>query len=218
MDKPRLFNFLKEQSPCDLLKLLEKAFNQMTIGQKHAVFGKTMENAPLIKRDPEDILEEIEKFHKNSMKGNYYAPFEINSKNFMNIPEETEEWCELAGDLLEACSQLTDSGHHSYSAKGFAMLYDLIDQVDSGEEIIFADECGSWMIPGDDDRFLFCYLKSLAATATPQEFASVACTLMKRFDFSADKMYASAIQLCSKDQKIALNETLEKSKFRGANR
>jgi hypothetical protein len=39
--------------------------------------------------------------------------------------------------------------------------------MERGEEIVFADEYGSWMIPGDEKTFVQAYVTSLAAVETP---------------------------------------------------
>jgi hypothetical protein len=44
--------------------------------------------------------------------GYYYAPFDINSKNFSDIPEETDAWFDEVSDYLEDSSRLTDQGDH----------------------------------------------------------------------------------------------------------
>ena len=36
------------------------------------------------------------------------------------------------------------------AAECFVLLYDLIKQIEKGEEIVFADELGMWMLPGDE--------------------------------------------------------------------
>ena len=58
----------------------------------------------------------------------------------MHIPEETEEWFERLGDLLKASSQLTARGDHLHAVACFGILYELIDAMEGGEEIVFADE------------------------------------------------------------------------------
>lgn len=49
-----------------------------------------------------------------------------------------------------------------------------------GDEIIFADEYGTWMIPGDEKTFIQVYLHSLSIMATPDEFTEVVIPLLDR--------------------------------------
>jgi hypothetical protein len=49
---------------------------------------------------------------------------------------------------------------------------EVLEAMESGDEIIFAEEAGCWMIPTDEKAWLRAYLTSLAATATPEAPAS----------------------------------------------
>ncbi|GLI35683.1 hypothetical protein DAMNIGENAA_31160 [Desulforhabdus amnigena] len=40
-----------------------------------------------------------------------------------------------------------------------------------GDEIVFADEYGTWMIPADEKVFIRAFLISLSAVSSPEEFA-----------------------------------------------
>jgi IS1 family transposase len=50
------------------------------------------------------------------------------------------------------------------------LLYERIGVIETGDEIVFADELGSWMIPVDERKVIGAYLKSLAATASPERY------------------------------------------------
>ena len=71
-------------------------------------------------------------------------------------------------------------GEHAQAVSCFAMLYELLEALESGEEIIFAEEAGSWMIPTDHKAWLKAYLTSLAATTTPETFAAAALPMIER--------------------------------------
>lgn len=66
------------------------------------------------------------------MAGHYYAPFEINSKNFSHIPEETDAWFDEISDYLEDSSKLTDQGDHKMAVQCFKLLHELIDKMEDG--------------------------------------------------------------------------------------
>ena len=87
MNKERLFEYLESKEQADLLKLLSSAFNAMDTNQRHDVFGKIVKEVPASPVDGKKLLSTIKIFCKNSMAGHYYAPFDINSKNFSDIPE-----------------------------------------------------------------------------------------------------------------------------------
>jgi hypothetical protein len=55
----------------------------------------------------------------------------------------------------------------------------LMEAVDWGKEIIFAEEAGSWMIPADKKVWLQSYLTSLAASTTPEAFTAAALPILQ---------------------------------------
>ena len=87
MNKERLFEYVKTQNQSKLLELLSLAFDTMNTNQRQDVFSKTAKEVPLSPIDGKEILATIEQFYKKSMAGNYYAPFDINSKNFSHLFE-----------------------------------------------------------------------------------------------------------------------------------
>lgn len=162
--------------------------------------------------DGNKLLRDVNKFHKDSFNQVYYAPFAVNSKNWQHIPEATEEWFERCGALLKKASQLSRRGHHSHAVSCFALLYETIFAMEEGEEIVFADEYGSWMLPVDEKVVIADYMTSLAATCTSEEFAQAATPLIRRDSYHsfADKVRASANRAASKEQKAFLNAEIHR--------
>ena len=216
MNKKRLFEYVKTQNQSKLLELLSLAFDTMDTNQRHVVFGITAKEVPQSSVDGKEILTTIEQFYERSMAGYYYAPFDINSKNFSDIPEETNAWFDEISDHLEDSSRLTDQGEHEMAVQGFKLLYELIDKMEDGDEIVFADEYGTWMITGDEKQFIKSYLSSLAVISTPEEYALGAIPLIKRDSYESflNKVYASAIKVANEDQKIYLKTEVKKQKIR----
>jgi len=68
------------------------------------------------------LLKEVQKFHEDSLKGVYYAPFDINSKNYMDIPEETQESFEKLADLLGDAAMVGEKGNHQLAVQCFNIL------------------------------------------------------------------------------------------------
>lgn len=206
MNKDRLLEFLKKQDSSVLIDLLDTAFDVLTTNQKHEVFDKLKIETKPSDIEEEELRDEIKIFYKESLNGAYYAPFDINSKNFMNIPEETEEWFEKLGDLLGDATKVSEKGNHALAVECFNLLFKLIYAMEEGEEIVFADEYGSWMIPGDGKTFTKAYIHSLSVISTPEDFVKVVLPLIKRDSYQSfsDKVYDSAIQLANKEQKSLL--------------
>lgn len=216
MNKKRLFEHLKKQDASTLLRLLDAAFDTMTTTQRRDVFGKLKFDEKASKADQESLLGEIKKFYDDSLKGVYYAPFDVNSKNYMNIPEETEEWFEKLADFLGDATKVSEMGNHQLAVESFKILYELIDKISEGEEIVFADELGTWMIPADEKTYVKAYLQSLSVMASPEEFAEVVLPLVKRDSYHSfyGNVYKSATQVASKEQKKVLEVAIKREKVR----
>ncbi len=220
MNKERLFEYIKAQNHSKLFDLLSRAFDILNTNQRQDVFGKiakeAAKEAPPLRVEGKSLLTTIEQFYQNSISGHYYAPFDINSKNFSQIPEETDAWFEELGDCLEDSSKLADQGDHEIAIKCFKLLHELIDKMEDGDEIVFADEYGTWMITGDEKRFVKSYLSSLSASSTPEEYANGAIPLIKRDSYESfhNKVYATAVKIANKDQKTFLKMEVKKQKIR----
>ncbi len=212
MNEQRLFEFLKRQSPSALLDLLQQAYREMSVTQRQAVFHTMVKEIPPSVVDGNELLKRLKQFHRDSLARKYYAPFEINSKNYTHIPDETEEWFEILGDLLEDSTKLTKHEEHALAVECFGLLYELIDHMEKGEEIVFADEFGSWMIPGDEKKCIAAYLSSLAVVASPESFTATALPLLKRdstYSFSC-QVYAAAVRVANKEQLVKLKAEIKR--------
>lgn len=162
------------------------------------------------------LLKKVGQFHTDSLAGRYYAPFPMNSKNWRHIPEETKEWTERATQLLEACCQLSAQGAHSEAVTGFERLYELLEAIDRGAEIIFAEEVGSWMIPMDEPKIIKAYMTSLAAVASAEKFTEVTGRLLRRDRLQSWslKVFSTARQVATPEQKNYLRQEIEKQKIK----
>ena len=69
----------------------------------------------------------------------------------------------------------------------------VVEAVDSGEDIFFAEEVESWMIPTDEKAWLNSYLTSLAVTCTPEQFTTAVIPIIERDSLNsfASKVYVS---------------------------
>jgi len=130
----------------------------------------------------------------------------------MHIPEETEEWFDRLGDLLKESAKLTEQGNHEQAVECFHILYKLIEVMERGEEIVFADELGSWMIPCEEKEILASYIASLAATKSPETFTAAVLPFVRRDSYHsfADRVYTSANRVTSKEQKSHLRAELKR--------
>jgi hypothetical protein len=226
VDKTRLFQLLSDQDNAFLLDLLRTAYEQMNPGQRHRVFADLLDKlppAPDLPSAPADgaaLLEQIEDFRRESLAGVYYEPFNVNSKNWMHIPKRTKKWFARLGDLLQASCRLTAQQDHPGAVVCFGLLYELIDALERGKEIVFGDEIGSWMIPGDAKQYVAAYLTSLATTATPEEFTAAALPLIRRDSWQsfADQVYPSAVRVANEAQRAHLEAEIQHQNVRTAHK
>ncbi|MGK7905708.1 MAG: hypothetical protein AB4040_00560 [Synechococcus sp.] len=216
MDEDALFKILKRQTKATLLDLLHSAYYETNTQQRRHIFGDLMKESKPSKTVAKSIIKESKNFYKDSLAGVYYAPFDINSKNFSHIPEETEEWFEKLGNLLLESSQLTNQKEHKSAVESFKILYELIAKMEYGEEIIFADEFGSWMIPGNEQEFLEAYISSLAEIKTPDEYTKIVIPLIKRDSYASfcNKVYLLAIKYSNKEQEKSLMEAIKEQNIK----
>jgi len=214
MRKGILINYLQKQSPELLLELLDKSFTMMSQEQRYHVFWTLYNEIPPPQVDVRELLDEIAIFVENSHNGAYYEPFEINSQNFNNIPDETSDWLERAGDLLKDCYLLSKQGELEDAVHGFSMLYELIQEVESGEEIIFSHETVTYLLPGDLDEYLAAYIQSLSQIASTQQFIDAIVPLVR----NDIRVYQIAKKNADKAQFKQLKSALRRLKIRITNR
>ncbi len=215
MNKDHLLAFLEGQKPRVLLDFLEAAYDQMNTDQRWEVFGKAVKKAKPLAVEGESLLEDVKRFQRDSLARAYYAPFDVNSKNYRHVPEETHEWFERIGDLLSDSARLSQQGDHARAVACFRILYELVEAMENGEEIVFADEYGTWMIPVDEKKTCAAYLASLAATSTAEQYAAAALPLVRRdsIESFSKKTYSAALRAANKAQKAQLKAEVQRHKI-----
>jgi hypothetical protein len=92
------------------------------------------------------------------------------------------------------------------------MLYELIEAMESGDEIVFGDEIGSWMIPIREEECVAAYLKAVAQIENAVGFANAAIEMLrrdKRHSFSL-KVYPAALRCGTPEQIAAFEAKIQK--------
>jgi hypothetical protein len=203
---------LAKQTKAQLLEYLAAAYKAMKPAQRSLVFAEIerslpKKSSPAARVDPRRLSRELQRFQRESYAKKYYAPFNMDSKNYMHVPAETSAWCDRFAQLAKQACELTKQGDHVQAVRCFGILFELLQAMESGDhDIVFAHELGGWMIPFDDKVWLKAYMKSLAATADPAEFARQVIPLLE-FDstqsFSAE-VHSAAIALSTPGQRAAM--------------
>jgi len=144
----------------------------------------------------------------------------MNSKNFSHIPEETSQWFEKLDYLLKSSSQLSKQNEAVIAIECFKKLYDLVEHLLNGEDIVFAEEVGMWLLPGDEKVYITAYLTSLATTTTPELFTEAALPLVWRDSTESfcNKVYVTTKKIASAEQIAHLTAELRHQKIRTISR
>ncbi len=216
MNKDKLFQSLSKENTTTLLELLRAAYELLNHDERNTLFGQYAPEKLPVQVDGETLLVDIEHFAEMSRDGFYYAPFMINSKNYMHIPEETDEWFKKIDGYLRDSCQLTAQADYLSAVACFGLLYELIDEMESGDEIVFGDEIGSWLIPGDEKQYLTAYITAVAQVATPDEFAAIIVPLARRDSYQSlsGQVYATASRLANAAQKERLDAEIKRLNIR----
>lgn len=216
MNKDDLFKHLETQPNSLLLELLDNAYDEMSTNQRHGVFGDVVQHIIPATVNGETLIDEIDRFFKDSLDEVYYAPFDINSKNYMDTPEETDEWFDLLGDFLDKSVLLSEQGDHHNSVECFGKLFQLTDDVNDGREIVFGDEIGSWMIPGDEKERLHAYVASLSVVKNDEMFVESTLPLIRNdsFESFSNDTFNIVLKYSSSKIKPLLKDRILKDKIR----
>ena len=196
----KIFQKLKKS---ELVEFLNISFKVMDDKQKRDVFLELYNGTVNKNITPEKLYSNILAFNKKSVNGDYYAPFDINSKNFMDIPNETDEWFSEVSYYLDETTNLVEKGEYKMANQCFEKLFDTIEEMSNGL-VVFADEYGTWMLVTKTD-FENAYIKSLSQTEDADKFADKVLPLLIRD--SHESFYG---KIYSKIKKAANPEQLRK--------
>lgn len=152
------------------------------------------------------ILKEVQAFHKESLAGEYYEGFNVNSTNWTEKSEGTELWISEIDRLFGKCASVSNKGHHDQMREAFDLLFDLLERIDYGEDFIFfADEQGSWQVGVDYEEIFPAYFAALAATAGPEEYAARVLFLTDEYgSYYKERNLKAARKVATAEQRKAL--------------
>ncbi|MET4693624.1 hypothetical protein [Endozoicomonas lisbonensis] len=218
MNEDVLFKILSKKKKADLLMLLNSAWHVMGTNQRGEVFSAVVGEEQYDFPAAGDTVAAVKEFYDQSLAGDYYAPFDVNSKNFMDVPEETDAWFAHLDTLFIECTKLSRQGEYSAALEGFDMLYELTDAVDSGESIIFADEAGMWMFGGDEKTYYTAYLKAAASELDDDEFVEKALGVLQVDSIKSGmlKLYGVVKKLATSGQMEMIDAEVESRKLKVA--
>jgi len=205
---------LRGMSRGDLLIIAERAIELVPRATLQALVGDYVhveDGASEARATPNALLDEVQKFHVDSLAGRYFEDFEVNSRNCTEQSRGTDAFIAQFKRLLRECISAADSGQYAVARQAFELLFGLLRHIDECHDdvIFFADEGGSWQL-GVDWRSVFAaYFPCLAKTAAAAEFASTVDHVIEDFATHDRSQYLrSAHAVANAAQRVAL-EPLE---------
>ncbi|MGB3852587.1 MAG: hypothetical protein WA958_21660 [Tunicatimonas sp.] len=214
VNEKTIFEIFKKLKKSELIEHLKSSFYEMDDRQRRDVFLE-LQNSVINKNlKPKELYPKILEFHKKSITGEYYAPFDINSNNFMHIPNETDEWFSELSYYLDETSKLVEKKEYGIANKCFEKLYESIEEMKDGE-VVFADEYGTWMISTklDYDNF---YIISLSQTEDENKFAEKVVPLLRRdsYESLSSKIYSKIRKSANSKQFRKVQEEIKSKNIR----
>ena len=167
----------------------------------------------VVEGSEQSLLEDIKEFHVNSLAGEYYEDFKVNSKNFMEKSRGTINWIAEYERLMERCTQEDMAGKPDQLCQAFELLFNLLDEVDECRDdiIFFADEGGSWQVGVDWETVLPLYFQTLAIVAKPKEYAEKVIQIVKsHVNYNSKDYFQQALGSAKPSQKKELKAVMSK--------
>lgn len=170
MNEEKLFLYLERQPQNVLIDLLRRCYRELNTEKIRDIFHQ-FETKYLLAFpvNGKELLNNISKFYYDSLECKYYQEPK-KPHDFHIIPEQTNVWFENMATYFNESSKLTEQGEHSIAFKCFKMLFDLIHHMET-TEIVFAPECGIWMLPISLEQCTKFYIYSASTLLNPDEYA-----------------------------------------------
>ena len=209
IDREKLRVALRRLTREPLLAILERAIEQLPPDRLAEVFNDYV-SVDQLRPEPSatgGLLAAVKKFNEASRQGDYYEDFAVNSKNFMDKSHGTASWIEECNRLLRRCVAAADAGAHAEAREAFQLVFELLEYINRGEDgvIFFADEAGAWQVGVEWDVVLPAWFACLAATVSPDEYASSVVWVVDEFEGQArDRHLKNASAAATPAQRKAL--------------
>jgi hypothetical protein len=193
----------------NLLTVAERAIEIVPKGKLRALVGGMVRLDEVVegRRGAAPLLNEVRKFHEESLAGDFYDSFEVNSKNFMEKSEGTEAFIAEFDRLAGRCVRAATRPPLAPVRAAFDLLFALLRRLDEDPDsvVFFADEAGSWQVGVDWRTVLPAYFRCLAEGAPAEEYASEVDRAIEDFaDYERPKLLAAARRVGTAEQKAAL--------------
>ncbi|MBI4613323.1 MAG: hypothetical protein HY720_06900 [Planctomycetes bacterium] len=224
IDFDRLRAALPRLTRGDLLLLVERAIEEIPEAKLRSIMGDFVPvvDVASTKAGAAGVLKEVRKFHDASGRGEYYDSFGVNSKNWTQKSEGTEEFIAEFDGLLGRCVRASEKRPRAPLREAFELLLALLRRIDHSPDdvVFFADEAGSWQVGVDWRTALPAYFRCLADVAGPDEFTREVDRAISDFaNHERPRLLTAARRVASVEQKRALRDLArgekEKEKEKG---
>jgi len=208
-DLERLRVALRRLSRGDLLVIAERATELVPPANLRALVGDFVRLDRLAGRKlrAAPVLDEVRTFREASLRGDHYESFAVDSRNFMQKSEGTDEFIAEFDRLVGKCIRAAEKTPGPPLREAFELLFGLLRHIDEGHDdvVFFADEGGSWQLGVDWRAVLPAYFRCLAASASPEDFAREVDRTIKSFaEYERPRHLTAARRVASAAQKAAL--------------
>lgn len=209
VDIEKLRVALRRMSRGNLLIVAERAIEITPRAKMRQLVGDMVRLDDLVegKWGAAPLLDEVRKFHDESLRGEYYESFNVNSKNFMEKSEGTEAFIAEFERLLGKCVRAAEKEPRPPVREAFELLFALLRRIneDPDSVVFFADEAGSWQVGVDWREALPAYFRCLADGAAGEDFAREVDRAITDFsDYERPRHLAAARRVANAEQKAAL--------------
>jgi hypothetical protein len=212
IDRNGLRDALRELRGSDFLILLDRAIDLMSEEllpkwiEKHVL----PEQIPRSDSPPGCALEQVKRFHEEALGGDYHDDTWVRSQELEEESLGTQLFIADCHRMLDLCIAATTQGEHTDARNAFELVFDLLRQVDEGRDDIlsFIDDGGVWQFGIDWKVVLQAWLRCLAQTSSPLDYARAARGAIEIFSMHIDRevLRESALQAGSLEQRAALKD------------
>jgi hypothetical protein len=153
------------------------------------------------------LLDEVRKFCEASLRGDYFASFDVSSKNCMDQSRGTEAFIAEFDRLLRRCLGESAGLPAATAREAFEQIFAVLRRIDEDPDsiVFFADEAGSWQIPVDWRAVLPVYFRCLAEDTSGEAFARAVDGAITDFcHYQRPDQLAAAEGVANPEQKAAL--------------
>lgn len=129
-----------------------------------------------------NLLAEVRSFDAASRAGDFYEDFAVNSRNFSELSSGTQCWIDECERLYRRIVAELPKLPPEDTREMLGLIIGLLHEVDDDNDIAFwADEGGSWQVGIDWKELVTYWLKALAATAAPTDYARAVTDAINKF-------------------------------------